>query len=209
MSRAAHIFLSSSLCLNSRHTVLHDWPPSFPSKPPWLELFKLITSNHAPLPKPSQNQITTPPQPKPSQNKITTKTQKPTKSQIKSHPPKSKHKTHKTTKITKSKQPILDEKWRTQPITETHESWTTNHKPMLEITYLKSERAYLKKFLTQNQITKPTQIHHTYWNTTTLAKPPQPSHLDQQQRPTNHKLDLIFFTGFALPLFTLVATVKL
>ena len=36
-----------------------------------------------------------PPQPKPSQNQITTKTQKHTKSQIKSHPPKSKHKTHK------------------------------------------------------------------------------------------------------------------
>ena len=36
-----------------------------------------------------------PPQPKPSQNQIATKTQKPTKSQIKSHPPKSKHKTHK------------------------------------------------------------------------------------------------------------------
>ena len=59
-----------------------------PSKPPWSELFKLINSNHAPLPKSSQN-------------KIATKTQKPTKSQIKSHPPKSKHKTHKTTKITK------------------------------------------------------------------------------------------------------------
>ena len=35
-----------------------------------------------------------PPRPKPSQNQITTKTQKPTKSQIKSHPPKSKQKTH-------------------------------------------------------------------------------------------------------------------
>ena len=46
---------------------------SSPSKPPWPELFKLITSNHAPLPKPSQNQITT-------------KTQKPTKSQIKITP---------------------------------------------------------------------------------------------------------------------------
>ena len=39
--------------------------------------------------------------PKPSQNQIAIKTQKPTKSQIKSHPPKSKHKTHKTTKIIK------------------------------------------------------------------------------------------------------------
>ena len=38
------------------------------------------------------------PRPKPSQNQIATKTQKPNKSQIKSHPPKSKHKTHKTTK---------------------------------------------------------------------------------------------------------------
>ena len=32
---------------------------SSPSKPPWLELSKLITSNHAPLAKPNQNQITT------------------------------------------------------------------------------------------------------------------------------------------------------
>ena len=39
-----------------------------------------------------------PPRPKPSQNQIATKTQKPTKSQIKSHPPKSKHKTHKNPK---------------------------------------------------------------------------------------------------------------
>ena len=59
MSRAAPISLSSSLYLNPRHTVLHGWPRSSPSKPPWSELFKLITSNHAPLPKPSQNQITT------------------------------------------------------------------------------------------------------------------------------------------------------
>ena len=34
---------------------------------------------------------------------------------------------------------------------------TTYHKPMLEITDPKSERAYFLKFLTQNQITKPTQ----------------------------------------------------
>ena len=59
MSRVAHVSLSSSLCLNPRHTVLHGWPPSSSSKPPWLEIFKFITSNHAPLPKPSQNQITT------------------------------------------------------------------------------------------------------------------------------------------------------
>ena len=59
MSRAAPIFLSSSLYLNPCHTVLHGWPPSSPSKPPWPELFKLITSNHALLPKPNQNQITT------------------------------------------------------------------------------------------------------------------------------------------------------
>ena len=59
MSRAAPVSLSSSPCLNPCHTVLHGWPPSSSSKPPWLELFKLITSNHAPLPKPSQNQITT------------------------------------------------------------------------------------------------------------------------------------------------------
>ena len=59
MSRAAIISLSSSLYLNPRHTVLHGWPLSSPSKPPWLELFKLITSNHAPLSKSSQNQITT------------------------------------------------------------------------------------------------------------------------------------------------------
>ena len=59
MSKATLISLSSSLCLNSRHTVLHDWPPSSPSKPSWPELFKLITSNHASSPKPNQNQITT------------------------------------------------------------------------------------------------------------------------------------------------------
>ena len=59
MFRATPISLSSSLCLNPRHIVLHGWSPSSPSKPPWPELFKLITSNHAPLPKPSQNQITT------------------------------------------------------------------------------------------------------------------------------------------------------
>ena len=59
MSRAAPISLSSSLCLNPRHTVLHGWPPSSLSKPLWPELFKLITSNHTPLLKPSQNQITT------------------------------------------------------------------------------------------------------------------------------------------------------
>ena len=59
MSRVAHVSLSSSLCLNPRHTVLHGWPLSSSSKPPWLEIFKFITSNHAPLPKPSQNQITT------------------------------------------------------------------------------------------------------------------------------------------------------
>ena len=53
------VSLSSFLCLNPRHTMLHSWPPSSPSKPSWPELFKLITSNHAPLPKPSQNQITT------------------------------------------------------------------------------------------------------------------------------------------------------
>ena len=73
MSRATPISLSSSLCLNPRHTVLHGWSPSSPSKPPWSELFKLITSNHAPLPKPSQNQITTTTtaktQPKSSRNK--------------------------------------------------------------------------------------------------------------------------------------------
>ena len=39
-----------------------------------------------------------PRRPKPSQNQIATKTQKPTKSQIKSHPLKSKHKTHKKPK---------------------------------------------------------------------------------------------------------------
>ena len=44
-----------------------------------------------------------PRRPKPNQNQITTKIQKPTKSQIKSHPPKSKHKTHKTTKNHKMK----------------------------------------------------------------------------------------------------------
>ena len=59
MSRAAPVFLSSSPCLNLYHTVLHGWPPNSPSKPPSLELFKLITSNHTLLPKPSQNQITT------------------------------------------------------------------------------------------------------------------------------------------------------
>ena len=59
MSKVAHVSLSSSLCLNSCHIVLHGWPPSSLSKPPWPELFKLITSNHAPLPKSSQNQITT------------------------------------------------------------------------------------------------------------------------------------------------------
>ena len=59
MSRATPISLSSSLCLNPRHTVLHGWSPSSPSKPLWPELFKLITSNHASLLKPSQNQITT------------------------------------------------------------------------------------------------------------------------------------------------------
>ena len=59
MFRAASVSLSSSLCLNSRHTMLYGWPPSSPSKPSWSELFKLITSNHASLPKPSQNQITT------------------------------------------------------------------------------------------------------------------------------------------------------
>ena len=59
MSRATPISLSSSLCLNPHHTVLHGWPPSSPSKPLWPEFFKLITSNHAPLPKPNQNQITT------------------------------------------------------------------------------------------------------------------------------------------------------
>ena len=59
MSRAAPVSLSSSLYLNPRHTMLHGWPPSSLSKPPWPEFFKLITSNHAPLLKPSQNQITT------------------------------------------------------------------------------------------------------------------------------------------------------
>ena len=59
MSRAAPVSLSSSPYLNPRHTVLHGWPPSSPSKPPWPKHFKLITSSHAPLPKPSQNQITT------------------------------------------------------------------------------------------------------------------------------------------------------
>ena len=59
MSKVAPVSLSSSLCLNPRHTVLHGWPPSSLSKPPWPELFKLITSNHTLLPKPSQNQITT------------------------------------------------------------------------------------------------------------------------------------------------------
>ena len=57
MFRVAPVSLSSFLCLNPCYTVLHGWPPSSPSKPPWLELFKLITSNHAPLSKPSQNQI--------------------------------------------------------------------------------------------------------------------------------------------------------
>ena len=59
MSRAALVSLSTSLYLNPCHTVLHGWPPSSPSKLPWPKLFKLITSNHAPLPKLSQNQITT------------------------------------------------------------------------------------------------------------------------------------------------------
>ena len=59
MSRAAIISLSSSLYLNPRHTVFHGWPLSSPSKPPWSEFFKLITSNNTPLPKSSQNQITT------------------------------------------------------------------------------------------------------------------------------------------------------
>ena len=59
MFRVAPISFSSSLCLNPHHTVLHGWLPSSPSKPAWLELFKLITSNHTLLPKPSQNQITT------------------------------------------------------------------------------------------------------------------------------------------------------
>ena len=53
---------------------------------------------------------------KPQNHKMTnqriTKSQQRPKSQIKSHPTKSKHKTHKTTKITKSKQPTLDEKRR-------------------------------------------------------------------------------------------------
>ena len=40
-----------------------------------------------------------PPRPKPSQNQIATKTQKPTKSQIKSHLPKSKHKTNQNHKM--------------------------------------------------------------------------------------------------------------
>ena len=98
---------------------------SSPSKPPWQELFKLITSNHAPQSKPSQNQITKKTQKPTNQitksrttsieitnHKITN--QRITKSQQrpKSHPPKSKHKTHKTTKITKSKRPTLDEKRR-------------------------------------------------------------------------------------------------
>ena len=73
MFRAAPVSLSSSLCLNSRHTVLHGWPPNSPSKPPWLEFFKSITSNHASLPKPSQNHImtttTTKTQPKSNRNK--------------------------------------------------------------------------------------------------------------------------------------------
>ena len=59
MSRATPISLSSSLCLNPRHTVLHGWSLSSPSKPPWPEFFKLITFNHASLLKPSQNQIMT------------------------------------------------------------------------------------------------------------------------------------------------------
>ena len=59
MFRVAPVSLSSSLYLNPCHTMLHGWSPSSPSKPPWPELFKLITSNHTPLPKPSQNQITT------------------------------------------------------------------------------------------------------------------------------------------------------
>ena len=59
MFRAASVSLSSSLCLNPRRTMLHGRPPSSPSKPPWPKHFKLITSSHAPLPKPSQNQITT------------------------------------------------------------------------------------------------------------------------------------------------------
>ena len=59
MSRVALVSLSSSLCLNPHHPVLYGWPPSSPSKPLWPELFKLITSNHALLPKLNQNQITT------------------------------------------------------------------------------------------------------------------------------------------------------
>ena len=103
MSRAAHISFSSSLCLNPNHTVLYGWPPSSPSKPPWSELFKLITSNHAPLPKLSQNQITTTTTAETQSKSNRNKNPKAHTSQIKSHPPKSKHKTHKTTKITKWK----------------------------------------------------------------------------------------------------------
>ena len=33
MSRVAFVSISSSLCLNPRHTVLHGWPPTSPSKP--------------------------------------------------------------------------------------------------------------------------------------------------------------------------------
>ena len=58
---------------------------SSPSKPPWQELFKLITSNHAPQSKPSQNQITK-------------KTQKPTNQITKSRTTSTKITNHKTTK---------------------------------------------------------------------------------------------------------------
>ena len=52
-----------------------------------------LTTHHCQ--NPAKIKSRPPPRPKPSQNQIATKTQKPTKSQIKSHPPKLKHKTHK------------------------------------------------------------------------------------------------------------------
>ena len=81
-------------------------------------------------------------------------------------------------------------------------STTTNHKPMLEIIDPKLERAYFF------EISHPKSNHKTQPNPATLAEPPQPRHLEQQ-RPTNHKLNLIFFTSFVEPLSTLVARVKL
>ena len=64
---------------------LHSW--SFLSSSP-------PTTHHYRNPTKIKSRRPPQPQPKPNQNQIATKTQKPTKSQIKSHPPKSKQKTH-------------------------------------------------------------------------------------------------------------------